>query len=405
MHSILHLQTAVETLFNDSAVELSRAARRRLVFFVLGVLLAGTLVLRRVATTHSHITLGTSRAASHERRLRRALNEPSLGAVPMYGRVVRRVLRRLSVSQRVWLILDESGHSDVVRVLLAALWYRGRAVPLAWMLWPAQQPHDQSYWADCASLLQQVATVLPTPQPITVLADRAFGCPGFTDLVVAHGWDYLVRAQGQTRLRQQDGSTVALRDLLTQPGTRFLGSGQAFKKQGWRQVSVVAYWRASCREPLLLVSSLAASWDLVRQYRLRSAIEALFRDWKTSGWQWEASQVRDVAHHKVLVCVLALTTLLTLCLGEEAAETILAQRAQQGARRPWHARESLFRLGRDRMWQRVWQEDVSVLNWELAHFGAANWSSECWQAACPQAEAVYKTERIGRREHRRPLVI
>ena len=73
MHSILHLQTAVETLLNDSAVELSRAARRRLVFFVLGVLLAGTLVLRRVATTHSHIALGTSRAASHERRLRRAL--------------------------------------------------------------------------------------------------------------------------------------------------------------------------------------------------------------------------------------------------------------------------------------------------------------------------------------------
>jgi hypothetical protein len=75
-------------------------------------------------------------------------------------------------------------------------------------------------------------------------------------------------------------------------------------------------------------------------------IEALFRDWKRSGWQWEASQVRDVAHHEVLVCILALTTLLTLCLGEEAAESILAQGAQRGVRRPWHARESLFRLGR-----------------------------------------------------------
>jgi hypothetical protein len=189
MHSILHLQTAVETLLTDRDLDLSRAARQRLVFFVLGVLLAGTLVLRRVATTHSHIALGTTHAASHERRLRRALNEPALGAVPMYGRVVRRVLRRLRADQRVWLILDESGHSDVVRVLLAALWYRGRAVPLAWMLWPAHQPHDQTYGADCATLLMQVASILPPPQPITVLADRAFGCPGFTDLVVAQGWD------------------------------------------------------------------------------------------------------------------------------------------------------------------------------------------------------------------------
>jgi hypothetical protein len=214
-----------------------------------------------------------------------------------------------------------------------------------------------------------------------------------------------VRAQGQTRLRHADGSTVALRDLLRQPGTRWAGSGQAFKKQGWRPVSVVAYWRARCREPLLLVTSLPAGWDVVRQYRLRSAIEALFRDWKTSGWQWEASQVRDVAHQAVLVGILALTTLLTLCLGEEAADTLVAQPAQGGVRRPWHARESLFRLGRDRLWQRVWQEDVSPLHWELRHFGTSNWSSECWQAACPHAEPLYKTGRLGRREHRRPLVV
>jgi hypothetical protein len=218
---------------------------------------------------------------------------------------------------------------------------------------------------------------------------------------VAHGWDYLVRAQGQTRLRQPDGTTVALRDLLTQPGRRWFGEGQAFKKQGWRPVSVVAYWRASCREPLLLVSSLPAGWDLVRQYRLRSAIEALFRDWKSSGWQWEASQVRDVAHQAVLVSVLALSTLLTICLGEEAASTILRQPAHPGARRPWHARMSLFRLGRDRLWQRLWQDDTSRLTWELAHFAAANWSTECWQAACSHAEPIYMTERIGRREHRR----
>jgi hypothetical protein len=144
MLSIAHLQTSVETLLIESTVELPHAARRRLVFLIIGVLLAGTIVLRRVASTHAHIALGAAQAASHERRLRRTLNDPLVGAVPMYGRVVRRVLRHLKAGQRVWVVFDESGHSDVVRVVLAALCSRGRAVPLAWLLWQAQQPHDQS---------------------------------------------------------------------------------------------------------------------------------------------------------------------------------------------------------------------------------------------------------------------
>ena len=218
-------------------------------------------------------------------------------------------------------------------------------MPLAGVLWPAQHPHDQTSWADGATLLLQLATSVPTGQPITLLADRAFGGPGFIDKLGAHGWDSLVRAQGQTRLRQPHGTTVALRDVVTQPGRRWFGAGQAFKKPGWRPVSVVACWPAACREPVLLVRSLPAGWDLVRQYRLRSAIAALCRDGKSSGWPWEASQVRDLAHQAVLVSVLALTRLLTICVGEAAATSILRQPAHPGARRPWHARMRLFRLG------------------------------------------------------------
>jgi hypothetical protein len=402
MPSITHLTEAVETLLEAPLADQPRALRQRLVFFVMGVLLAGSIVLRRVATTQTHIAVGTVQAASHERRLRRILNDPHLGqAVPMYGRVVRHALRRLRSEQRVWVIVDESGHSDVVRALVAALWYRGRALPLAWVLWPAQQPHAQAYWHDCQTLLAQVATLLPAGQPVTVLADRAFGCPAFTDLVAAHGWHYLARAQRQTCLRLDDGTVQPFSSLAPAAGTRWCGRGQAFKKQGWRPVSVVAYWRVGCREPLLLVSNLPPTWELVRQYRLRSAIEALFRDWKTSGWQWEASQVRDVAHQAVLVLVLALATLITLCLGEEAAQAILEQPPQLGRRRPWHARDSLFRLGRDRLWQRLWQDAQAALTWELSHFDAPNWSTECWQTARPAAAPVQLTGRVGKREHLR----
>jgi hypothetical protein len=127
----------------------------------------------------------------------------------------------------------------------------------------------------------------------------------------------------------------------------------------------------------------------------------LFRDWKTSGWQWEASQVRDPQHQAVLV--LAIVTLLTRCLGEEAAQGYLVQPFQTGRRRPWHACDSLFRLGRDRRWQRLWQQDARPIDGILTQVDAPNWSTECWQAARPHADPVSLTERIDQREHVRKV--
>jgi hypothetical protein len=398
---IASLRTAIETLVAECVDDMPPASRQRLAALVVGVMLAGTVVMRQVATTLRDVDGGTVQAASHERRLRRTLNDSHVEAVPTYTRVVRRILQRLRPGQTVRVIIDESGHSDVVRVLVVALWYRGRAIPLTWVLWPAHQPHDQSYWADCTTLLDQIGELLPAGVRITVIGDRAFGCPAFTDLVTARGWHYLVRVQGQTRLRTADGSETPLRDLLTQPGQRRCVRGQVFKKQGWRDASVVAYWRTTCREPLLLVSSLPPQWGLVNEYRLRSAIEALFRDWKASGWQWESSQVRDVDHQAVLVLVLALATGITLCLGEEAAQELLAEPPQAGQRRPWAARDSLFRLGRDRLWQRIWSGDTRPLTWELTAVDAPTWSMECWRTARQAAPPVYENDRVGRREHRR----
>jgi hypothetical protein len=400
MQSIRHFEAAVEHLLTESCPDLAPRARRRLLFLIVGVLLAGSLVLRRIAITHAHLGLDAhTQAASHERRLRRLLHDTQLTWATSYARSVRRVLQKPKTGV-LYLIIDESGHSDVVRVLTAALFYRGRALPLAWVYWRGQSPHPQSYWQDCAVLLERVKQVLPQAVQVVLLADRAFGCAAFTDLVRAQGWDFIVRVQGQTRLRQHDGTQQTLRSLLAHANQHCWQRGEVWKKAGWRSVSVAAYWRNGCREPLLLVSSLPASASLVRQYRLRSAIEAMFRDWKSYGWQWEASQVRQVEHYERLLLGLAYATLLVMCLGEEAAQQVLAQGKQQGQRRPWAARDSVFGLGRQQLWRRLWRGDTSEIGWELAHADAPSWSFECWRAAAAKPDGLRMTGRIVARERK-----
>ncbi len=220
---------------------------------------------------------------------------------------------------------------------------------------------------------------------MTALADRAFGCPAVTDLAAAHGWQDLVRARRQTCLRHDDGRMQSVSPLIPQVGTRWCGRGQACKQQGWRPVSVAASWRVGGPAPLLLARKLPLAGDLVRPYRRRAAIAAVCRDRKTGGWQWETSQVRDVAHQSALVLALALATPITRCLGEEAARTILNPPPRAGRRSPWHARDRLFRVGRDRRWQRLWQDEPPAITWELVHVDAPHWSTACWQSARPAA--------------------
>lgn len=383
--SIRAFSTAVEHLLTTSAVALPIRTRQRLIFFVMGILLSGTLVLRRMAHTHAYLTPQTTCAASHERRLRRVLNDPLLTWERSYARVVRRLLARQQ-SRRWVVIVDETAQAEHLRVLTAALWYRGRAIPLAWICWPGQTPQTVSYWARCGLLRDQVAQVLPAEARVVVVADRAFGCPVCTDQVTARGWAWLVRVQGQTRWQDARGQIGPIAAQVRQRGDRWSGAGQVFKDAGWRAASIVALWSPSHTGPLLLVSSLPRSWELIAVYRQRAVIEALFHDWKSYGWQWESSQVRDLAHQERLVLGLAYATLLMLMLGAQAAAAAEPTRRHQ--RQSWRGRQSLFSLGREAFWQRLWQNDRSAIRWALGDLDGANWSAEQRRQHAPAGTTI-----------------
>ncbi|WP_240614538.1 transposase [Herpetosiphon llansteffanensis] len=251
-------------------------------------------------------------------------------------------------------IIDETTHTDQWTLLTAALWYHGRAIPLAWVLHPGNTRRATAFWTDTATLLDRVRQIIPATTPVIVVADRAFGCPVFTDQVTAHGWSWVVRVQGHTRMLLRGHTEVPIRTLVGR-GQRVVRRGQAFKKAGWRTVTVVATWAAAAPEPLLLVSNLTAIGAIAHAYGRRYAIEALFRDWKTAGWQWEASHTRSQTTQEALVLGMAIATVLLLLLGTAEAQGVLAARGPTPTpRRPWAARESLFRLGRYGVLRWLW---------------------------------------------------
>lgn len=370
-------QQIKQVLTEHSDPRVSPSSLERLTLLVLGIIKAEHASPARIAKALDQLGLTAATEESIERRVRRIENDPSLQAASCVHPLARNRLQ-LGRPQRLILIIDPTSQDERVVMLTVSVWYRGRALPLAWAIWPGQQPlTDAGFWERVATLLQIVAGLLPVGVPVIWLADRAFGSPAFTDLLVPYGWDYVVRVQDQTRFRDQRGQEFEIGALVSQPNRRTKRHGQVFKKRGWRWASVVAFWGQRHSSPLGLVTSLPPRWEVIALYRRRYPIEAMFRHYKSYGWQWERGQVTDLAHLERLLVGMALATWLVLLVGTQVAAELLAQPATGLRRtRPWVAKQSLFTLGLHRL--ACWLHGVTVraLAWTLADWDAPNWSAQ-----------------------------
>jgi hypothetical protein len=351
----------------------------RLGLFVTGLIAAKNGRPAQVAKKLASLQLGSAKAESLERQIRRMDNDPEIRAEYCFHPLVRAYLAK-QAARRLFLILDPTLQEDRVVMVSLNLWYQGRSLPLVWTLWAANIPlKGAGFWKRIDGLLDQVAPLLPMGVEVIVLADRAFGTPAFTDLVSAHGWHWLVRVQDQTHYQDRQGRSGTIRSLVRFRGQRRKLRGQAFKKAGWRTVSIVVYWGARHTRPLCLVSDLKAEWLLIHWYRQRFPIEGTFRDYKSYGWGWEQSQVVDLGHMEHLLVGMALGSWIALLAGTWRARQFL-QQDPSGKRytRPWEAKQSLFQHGLEFIQGAVQnpQEGLPpVPLWQLAE-ADRNWSAQ-----------------------------
>src|ERR1700730_5883938 len=314
--------------------------RQRLALLVTGLLLARHTALPRLAAQLRRV-IPTAQADSNERRLRRTLADTTF-ETSVFEQLARTSLRELPAG-RCLLLLDDTQQTTRCILSTLALAYAGRALPLAWRRWSG--PLRGGYWKQIDQLFDEAARLLPPHVQPVVVADRGVASPMLVRLVQQHGWDYLIRVTNDTTLLQPGQSSngvVHLGELFDQPrGVVVRLTGQVFRKH---RVSAhaVAIWQPGHQAPWLLVSNLDLGRGLVGMYAQRMQVEALFRDTKSGGFEWELSRVLRAERAERLLLGLMLAIWCAVLLGEAA---IRAGEIPAYGRRP-HA-VSLVRRGLD----------------------------------------------------------
>ena len=238
------------------------------------------------------------------------------------------------------LILDETPNRNDLRCMKVTPAYRKRALPVACACYAlGGQPEPMPGLV--VGLLRRAAACLPEGAEVTLLADRGLAWPQVVDACRELGWHFVIRLQGQARVRTAGGRECSAAELAPRPGASWRGRAEVFKKSGWRDAAVAACWRRGCDGPWLVVSDRDDGPRLFGRYAKRTWTEELFRDEKSSGFHWEQSRVTDPAHAARLVLLMALATYPALALGSRVIEVGLRRYLETGARRTL----SLFQIG------------------------------------------------------------
>lgn len=222
------------------------------------------------------------------------------------------------------LALDATALGTRFVVLAVSVVYRGCAIPVAWVVLPANTKH--AWRREWLRLLRRLRPAIPRGWKVIVLTDRGLYAPWLFWRIVRLGWHPLLRINTGGTFRPAGTRCFRpLQSFVPQPGMRWRGRGTAFQKAG-RQVecTLLALWEDGYKDPWLILTDLPPEASDAAWYGLRAWIEQGFKITKRAGWQWHRTRMRDPDRAARLWLAVAVATLWLLSVGGAADETIPA---------------------------------------------------------------------------------
>lgn len=314
-----------------------------LALLVIGIVLAGSAVLQRVAEELSGRGRSLAKMTSIERRLVRLIANDRIVVSQVWADFLAQVLPFWR-GKELSFVLDATPFREDATIVYVGLLAHRRVLPLAWAVMPAQEQWQERQWVIVARLLDQVAGHVRQME-CTLLADRGLVGAPLVKLCRERGWHYLLRVCKDHPCRRKMGKQwswwTRFDSFVRQPGQQWYGRALVWQEETI-ETFVSACWSAGQEQAWVLISDQAAGKGRLSAYAKRMRVEATFQDSKSQGFNIEASWVHDLARLERLLSALFLAMWWTCHLAASCMHHGERHRFDRQDRRD----KGMFRLGR-----------------------------------------------------------
>jgi hypothetical protein len=317
----------------------NKARLRTFVWMMVGMMMSRSVHLSHIARKIPSVGQQTSIV----KRLSRLLQNGALRVREWYSPVASALLGDVVASGAVVrLIIDGTKVGGGHRLLMVALCYRRRSLPIAWTWLKGTRGHSLAT-TQCA-LFAYIRTLLPANARVLVVGDSEFGSVELMRHFKQWRWDYVLRQKGRIGLTTQETQAWQRLDtLLQQPGQAVWLLDIYLTQRFAFPVNFLAYWQVGEKLPWLLATNLVTQQQTLTAYRRRMWIEEMFADFKQHGFDLESTHLRHFLRLSRLTLLVALLYLWCVAFGATIIKRGLRYLVDRTDRRDL----SIFRIGYD----------------------------------------------------------
>jgi hypothetical protein len=240
----------------------------------------------------------------------RLLGNPLVVSDAIMEPFAREVLEQASArGNAVVLILDQSKVCDRHQLLMLALRFAERAVPLAWRV---EATEGAIGFETQRALLEAVARWLPDGTRVRLMGDRFYGTAELIGWCQERAWDYRLRLKGN--LTVFDGAETTTTAVCAKERVFWLEDVDLTARRVRTHIGIIH--DPGHPDPWIIAMSERPGYLRTLDYSQRWGIEPMFSDFTSRGFGLEDTQIRITDRLDRLILVIALALYWAVSIGQ-----------------------------------------------------------------------------------------
>lgn len=286
------------------------------------------------------------------KRLERFLSNQAVEVENWYRPWAEWLIQSASSAGQLHLVIDSTKVSAHCRLVMIAVAYRRRTLPLMWAWVDYSRGHCTTQLQ--LELFRRLNELIPPGVRVSVVGDGEFNHPLLIEEFCHWSWDYAVRVRKDTLILPKGSRKwIKVCDVDVPRGQHQRLETVLLTQASPFPTHLVIYCAKGQTEPWYLATNQVSSQATLRLYKRRMWIEEMFGDMKGHGFDLEMSRLRSSERLSRLTLVVCILYVWLITLGEFVLKHALYSEVDRKDRHDL----SIFRLGWDWIERRLVFDD------------------------------------------------